>query len=82
MADIFSKAQGRRLFGIISSGGSLGAIVGPFATSLLAERIGFHNLLPISALLLLAGVGCVLKLRRLVEGDGFGFRHGSLQCDC
>ncbi len=69
MADIYSKEQGRRLFGVISAGGSVGAIVGPFTTSLLAERVGFENLLPLSALLLLAGVGCVLKLRTFI-GSG------------
>jgi len=67
MADIYTKAQGRRLFGVISAGGSLGALVGPFTTSFLVERIGFHNLLPISAALLLVGVGCILLLRRLID---------------
>ena len=69
MADIYTKEQGRRLFGVISAGGSLGALTGPFTTSLFVGTIGFQNLLPISAVLLLLGVGCVLKLRRLIDGE-------------
>ena len=49
MADIYSREQCRRLFGVISAGGSAGALLGPLATGLLVVPIGFHNLLPISA---------------------------------
>lgn len=67
MADLYTKAQSRRLFGVISSGGSLGAIVGPLVTSVLVIPIGFQSLLPISALLLLLGVYCVYRLRHWVR---------------
>jgi len=67
MADIYSKRQSRRLFGIITAGGSAGALVGPLVTSVLVIPIGFKNLLPISALLLLLGVYCVYRLRRWVR---------------
>ena len=33
MADIFDKAQSRRLFGLISAGGSAGALIGPILDS-------------------------------------------------
>ncbi|MEL7187275.1 MAG: MFS transporter, partial [Pseudomonadota bacterium] len=33
MADIYTREQGRRLFGLITSGGSIGAIIGGAATS-------------------------------------------------
>ena len=67
MADIYTKQQSRRLFGVISAGGSAGAIIGPIVTSVLVIPIGFKNLFPISALLLLLGVYCVYRLRSWVR---------------
>ncbi len=64
MVDIFSTEQSRRLFGIISAGGSTGAILGPLLTSIVVVPIGFENLLPIAALLLAFAVYCVHRLRR------------------
>lgn len=63
MADIYSKEQSRRLFGVISAGGGAGALLGPLVTGLLVVPIGFENLLPLSALLLLFSVYCVHRLR-------------------
>ena len=65
MADIYSRQQSRRLFGIISAGGSTGALIGPLVTSVLVVPIGFRNLLPLSATLLLLAVFCVYRLRGL-----------------
>jgi AAA family ATP:ADP antiporter len=67
MADIYSKEQSRRLFGVISAGGSTGAILGPIVTGALVIPVGFQNLLPISALLLLGGVVCIYRLRHWVR---------------
>ncbi|MDX1404374.1 MAG: MFS transporter [Woeseiaceae bacterium] len=67
MADIYSKEQSRRLFGVITAGGSAGALIGPLLTSVLVVPIGFKNLLPISALLLLFGVYCIYRLRSWVR---------------
>lgn len=64
MADIYSKEQSRRLFGVISAGGNTGALLGPLVTSALVIPIGFENLLPLSALLLLFAVYCVHRLRQ------------------
>src|SRR5260370_32119518 len=58
MVDIFSTEQGKRLFGFISVGGTLGAIVGAAITATLVRRIGSLNLLLISAVLLELGVQC------------------------
>jgi len=49
MADIFSRAQAKRLFGFIAAGGTLGGIAGPAIAALLATRIGNNNLLLVSA---------------------------------
>ncbi|HLT91685.1 MAG TPA: MFS transporter [Woeseiaceae bacterium] len=64
MVDIYSTEQSRRLFGIISAGGSTGAFLGPLVTSLVVVPIGFENLLPLSALLLGVAVYCIHRLRR------------------
>jgi AAA family ATP:ADP antiporter len=69
MADIYSKEQSRRLFGLISAGGSTGALLGPLVTSVLVVPIGFENLLPLSALLLILGVFCVHRLRHWTRAD-------------
>ena len=49
MADRFSLEQSKRLFGVISVGGSLGAIVGPWLASRLAGPLGTAGLLPVAA---------------------------------
>jgi len=49
MTDLFSNEQGKRLFGFISIGGSLGAIVGGSITASLVKPIGAANLLLFSA---------------------------------
>jgi AAA family ATP:ADP antiporter len=72
MADIYTREQSRRLFGVISAGGSTGALLGPLATGSLVVPIGFQNLLPISASLLLFGVYCITRLRRWVESEHRG----------
>lgn len=64
MADIYSKEQSRRLFGVISAGGSAGAFLGPLVASELVVVVDFDNLLPISALLLGFCVYCIHRLRR------------------
>jgi len=69
MADIYTREQGRRLFGVITAGGSIGALLGGAATSLLVTSIGFQNLFPISAALLLLAVFCIAKLRRWVAAE-------------
>ena len=64
MTDVFTSEQGKRLFGFISAGGSLGALTGPLLTSWLAKPFGGANLLLVSALLLEVSVVCVVALVR------------------
>ncbi|QKT04429.1 MFS transporter [Ectothiorhodospiraceae bacterium 2226] len=64
MADLYSDAQARRLFGFIAAGGSAGAILGPMITTLLAVPLGPVNLLLISAALLLVATFAVSRLGR------------------
>ena len=62
MADLFRNEQGRRLFPFIAAGGSLGALLGPSITALLAVPLGPVKLLLISALFLEIAVFCVTRL--------------------
>ena len=64
MSDLFSSAQGKRLFGFIAAGGSLGAIVGPGITALLATEIGPVPLLLIAVALLEGATWCIKGLGR------------------
>src|SRR5437763_5972407 len=49
MTDIFTVEQGKRLYGFISVGGTLGAIVGAYTTRNLVRDLGQANLVAISA---------------------------------
>ena len=49
MADRFSLEQSKRLFGVIATGGSLGAIAGPWLASQLAKPLGTAALLLVAA---------------------------------
>jgi ATP:ADP antiporter, AAA family len=49
MADIFSRAQAKRLFGFIAAGGTIGGIIGPAIATFLAKSIGNNGLMLIAA---------------------------------
>lgn len=59
MADVFHSSQGKRLFGFIGGGGTLGAIVGSSITAILAQKIGTMNLFLVSIALLCGCLACV-----------------------
>jgi AAA family ATP:ADP antiporter len=62
MADTFSSAQAKRLFGFIAAGGTTGALMGPLLTAALAIHLGPTNLLLMSAMFLGLAVLCVKRL--------------------
>ena len=62
--DLLSVAQGRRLFGFVAAGGTLGGVAGAALTAALVERVGEAPLLVVSAVLLEAAVRCVRALGR------------------
>ena len=64
MADIFSTEQSSRFNGLISAGGTLGALAGPAITALSVESVGLKNLILVSAIFLLIAVWCVSVLRK------------------
>ena len=51
MTDLFTVEQGKRLYGFIAVGGSLGGVLGPFITARYIQHIGPANLLAFSAVI-------------------------------
>ncbi len=67
MVDVFDAEQGKRLFGFIAAGATLGGIVGSSLTASLAKQVAPTYLLLISALLLEAAVFCVSRLAKISD---------------
>lgn len=63
MSDVYSKKQGKRLFGVIAAGGSTGGITGGIITAILVHKIGTINLLLVSFLFLMMCIFAVYKVR-------------------
>jgi len=64
LADLFRSDQGKRLYGFITAGGSIGAIAGPTLTKWLIDPLGPVNLFLVAALLLLGAVFSAMQLER------------------
>lgn len=64
LADLFSTAQGKRLFGLLAAGASLGGLSGPILGTLLVAPLGHAGLLVLAATLLLGSIGATLYLQR------------------
>lgn len=62
MADIFTRDQSRRLFGMIAAGGTCGALAGPGITALFVQQLGVPQLMLGSALLLGGALVAILRL--------------------
>ena len=65
MADLFSRAQAKRLFGLVAAGGTVGGIVGPAVATSLATIIGNNNLLLMAA----GGFAVTALLVRMLAGE-------------
>ena len=65
MADSFSLEQSKRFFALISVGGTLGALAGPWLASKLVGPLGTAGLLPVSACLLGLAVTSAWVVSRL-----------------
>jgi AAA family ATP:ADP antiporter len=61
MADVFTPDQGKRLFGFIAVGGSLGGIIGGLVTSSLAGKLSTGLFLLITAVMLELAAQCVRR---------------------
>jgi len=67
MVDVFDSEQGKRLFGFIAAGATLGGIAGSSITASLAKGVPATYLLLISAVLLEAAVFSVRRLSQLSD---------------
>jgi AAA family ATP:ADP antiporter len=67
MVDVFDAEQGKRLFGVIAAGATLGSILGSSLTATLARQVGSTYLLLGSACLLEIAVLSVRRLSRLSQ---------------
>ena len=65
MSGLFSRQQAPRLFGVIATGASLGAMLGPSIPAFFADDIGTLNLMPISAGLILLTLPVIFRLQVL-----------------
>ena len=63
MADVFSNADAKRVYGYIGAAGTLGAMLGPLLTRMLVQAIGIGQLLLVSAGFLIVCLLCILRLR-------------------
>jgi AAA family ATP:ADP antiporter len=70
MADLFDTGQAKRLYGFISAGGTLGALVGPLLTATLVRPLGPKRLLLVSAALLCVAVVAIFQLRAWARRTG------------
>lgn len=64
LADLFSTVQGKRLFGLLAAGASLGGLSGPILGTLLVAPLGHAGLLLLAAAFLLGSIGATLYLQR------------------
>ena len=64
MVDVFDSEQGRRLFGVIAAGATVGGILGSTVTVTLARQLGVPLLLLVSTALLEVAVFSVGRLAR------------------
>ena len=64
MTDLYRNEQAKRLFGLIASGGTMGALTGPLLTATLVQQLGTSQMLLISAGLLCLSVLCIHRLIR------------------
>jgi AAA family ATP:ADP antiporter len=64
MSDIFDKNQSKRLFGVITTGASIGAMIGP-SIPLLFSQIGTYNLMLIASGMLFATLPIIYYLQNI-----------------
>ena len=65
MADLYTQEQSKRLFGVITTGASLGAMAGPSIPLLFADTLGTYNLMLVAALVLLATLPIIFYLEKI-----------------
>ncbi len=81
MADLFNDGQGRRLFSLIASGGTLGAIAGAALTEVLMRGffLGAWHVQAAPAVLFLLSAACLELASQFMNGLGRRFDLGSVE---
>jgi len=69
MVDVYSSEASKRTFGIIASGGSIGALTGPLISSFIASNSSIENLLLIAAIFLLMALISTRKIIVIKDED-------------
>jgi AAA family ATP:ADP antiporter len=64
LADIFSMAQAKRIFGLMAAGMSVGGLAGPTLSVALVGPIGFAGLMLLAAVFLLGSAAAAHRLQR------------------
>jgi AAA family ATP:ADP antiporter len=67
IGDLLSTAQGRKVFGVMSGGGTIGGLVGSQIAKQLVSRVGVGNLLLFPAIMLVLGFIVYLRLERATQ---------------
>lgn len=67
MVDLFRSEQGKRLFGVIGAGGTIGGVAGSALTASLVHLIGPLNLFLVAAAIMELGVFCIRRLVAAVD---------------
>ncbi|MFA6986019.1 MAG: MFS transporter [Arenimonas sp.] len=62
MADVFSNAEAKRVYGYIGAGGTLGGLTGPWLTRSLVVELGVANMMLLSIVCLAICLVCILRL--------------------
>jgi len=79
MADLYTKEQSKRLFGIITTGASLGAMIGP-SIPLLFSAVGTYNLMLLASLILMLTLPIIFYLQKIKETELHNEdHHGHIQ---
>ncbi len=68
MADLYNKEQSKRLFGIITTGASIGAMLGP-SIPLLFSDLGTYNLMLVASVVLLFTLPIIFYLQRIKTSE-------------
>ncbi len=79
VVDAFDSEQGKRLFGLLAAGATVGAIAGSSLTAGFVERLGQAPLLLISIALLEVAVFAAKHLARISEGFRHPAGHGDVR---
>jgi AAA family ATP:ADP antiporter len=77
LLELFSSPQAKRLFGVIATGGTLGALIGPLITDLTVQRVGTSGVLFIGAAMFTGAIVCQRILINVWTAPGGAGEHAN-----